>query len=237
MKKRGKYIPCEICGLIIYRLPFHIKKNKHFFCSSKCHNLFLGRNKKKIICKYCGKTIYKSNSMIKKSNFCSDKCLRLFNQKENHPRWIQDRSKVKDLNTTIRTSKAWKKWREVVFERDKYICQLCGAINGNGYRVELHPHHIKSFKDYPNLRFDISNGITLCISCHNKIHTQEAYTPVNIFYARNVAHFIKYYFGKVNIRLWKKYGVYSPHIIIRQFGSWSNFKNNIIGHKTESFIY
>jgi len=37
----------------------------------------------------------------------------------------------------------------------------------------LNAHHIKKFKDYPKLRLEISNGITLCVECHRKAHTRK----------------------------------------------------------------
>ena len=68
----------------------------------------------------------------------------------------------------IKNSIHWKNWRRGVFERDNYTCQECGAKSGNGKTVYLHPHHLKERKNYPELQFEISNGITLCRSCHRK---------------------------------------------------------------------
>ena len=66
----------------------------------------------------------------------------------------------------IRNSSRYKIWREMVFERDNYTCQLCGARNGNGKAVYLEADHIKGFAKYPKLRFEVSNGKTLCLDCH-----------------------------------------------------------------------
>ena len=33
-------------------------------------------------------------------------------------------------------------------------------------------HHLKTFKDYPELRFDVDNGQTLCRSGHKKVHEE-----------------------------------------------------------------
>jgi hypothetical protein len=62
-----------------------------------------------------------------------------------------------------------KKWREDVFERDNYTCQKC-----NNYGVELNSHHIKSWINYPELRYDINNGETLCIKCHHSTHKSKS---------------------------------------------------------------
>ena len=66
------------------------------------------------------------------------------------------------------------KWVNAVIGRDKAICQHCGAIE-----IELHAHHIRSYKDHPELRFDVNNGITLCFKCHWIAHTASNANAVN----------------------------------------------------------
>jgi NUMOD3 motif len=61
----------------------------------------------------------------------------------------------------IRTSAEYKIWRDEVFKRDNYTCVLCGKRG-----VRLNADHIKSFALFPELRFIVSNGRTLCVPCH-----------------------------------------------------------------------
>jgi hypothetical protein len=37
--------------------------------------------------------------------------------------------------------------------------------------VELHAHHVKPYNEHPELRWDVSNGLTVCHSCHWNIHS------------------------------------------------------------------
>ena len=60
--------------------------------------------------------------------------------------------------------------REPVISRDNATCQKCGAQN-----VELHAHHIRSFADHPELRWDVSNGQTLCFRCHWEEHSTHGF--------------------------------------------------------------
>ncbi len=76
------------------------------------------------------------------------------------------RGGISPQNEVVRKSLDYSLWREGVFERDNYTCQECGDKNGNGHTVHLEAHHIKPFYSNPELRFDISNGITLCKKCH-----------------------------------------------------------------------
>ena len=73
-----------------------------------------------------------------------------------------------DIQIIIRYSARMKEWRKQVFERDKYTCRKCNLKCGYGKTIKLHAHHIKSFAKYPELRFEVSNGLTLCKKCHTK---------------------------------------------------------------------
>ena|SRR3990167_5340990 len=75
------------------------------------------------------------------------------------------------IGKTIRASSEYALWRESVFLRDNYTCIWCGIRSGNGKAVVLHADHIKPFAFYPELRFAIDNGRTLCLDCHRKTNT------------------------------------------------------------------
>ena len=78
------------------------------------------------------------------------------------PNW---KGGTKSEDKRIRARIEYAEWRIAIFERGEYTCQHCGKIGG-----ELNAHHIKSFKHHPELRTDLSNGVTLCVPCHRKEH-------------------------------------------------------------------
>jgi len=60
--------------------------------------------------------------------------------------------------------RGYRERKRIVLERDNYECQECGLD------IDLHIHHIKQIKDFPELANDITNCITLCKYCHRKLH-------------------------------------------------------------------
>lgn len=57
-----------------------------------------------------------------------------------------------------------RRWTTLVKKRDGRKCRNCGST------CELHAHHIKPRGKFPELAFDLSNGITLCRDCHVEEH-------------------------------------------------------------------
>jgi|SRR5882762_2058613 len=76
---------------------------------------------------------------------------------------------VTSINETIRKSIEYKIWRKTVFERDNYTCLICGEkekVSGH-----LEADHIKPFAYFPEERFNVNNGRTLCNACHKNTDT------------------------------------------------------------------
>lgn len=170
---RKKYtIICKYCGKEI-----NPHRRAQIYCSKSCRAKDLGvghgiKTGKFVKCAECGKEIWRKGSLLKKFpiSYCSKECLWKNNGKAligisreymtGEKNWCW-RGGVTPEVIKIRRSVEGELWRKSVFERDNYTCQICGKVGGR-----LEADHIKSFALYPELRFDINNGRTLCKSCH-----------------------------------------------------------------------
>jgi hypothetical protein len=143
------------------------------YSSADRHDRYLASKRKCAGCssltsvKFCRKCVYKHKthwlSGKKLPKWWKNRITNKFGAGNKHPGW---KGGITPMNKRLRNSKRFKKWRELVFERDNFTCVECGARG-----VELHPDHIKPFSLFPELRFDVSNGRTLCVPCHKETPT------------------------------------------------------------------
>lgn len=104
----------------------------------------------------------KSLTGLKRTSECRKK-MSESRKGEANPSW---KGGITPENERIRASVEYKLWRTAVFERDKYTCVGCKTK-----KSPFEADHIKPFAYYPELRFAIDNGRTLCIACHRKTDT------------------------------------------------------------------
>jgi len=81
---------------------------------------------------------------------------------KNHWNWKNGSSSESKI---FKAKIEYRLWREAIFARDNWTCQKYG-IKGE----YLHPHHIKNFSQYPELRLALDNGITLSEKAHREFH-------------------------------------------------------------------
>jgi len=79
---------------------------------------------------------------------------------DKHPNW---KGGITYPIFALRKTKEYRHWRNAVLERDGYRCRKCLKSNSR-----LDAHHIFSFTLFPELRFEVGNGITTCAKCHTK---------------------------------------------------------------------
>jgi len=152
---------------------------KKICCSYQCSNTFnklienrKSKDKKNRVkkCEGCGKEMSWSKdyrkqaiSIFRKKKFCSKSCADIHGFRytgKNHSNYKED-SRRKDRRGGAN------RWTNNVYNRDSYTCQKCKA---SGTKVILNAHHIKSIEHYPKLKWNLDNGITLCLDCHHKVH-------------------------------------------------------------------
>lgn len=123
-------------------------------------------------CRYCGLYFIPTNDQVcarvaalnneflfECSLYCSDNCkisCPTFGMSK-YPKGFKKASS-REVNPLI---------RQMCFERDGWICQICGKSTEES---PLHCHHIEGYTQNPKLGNDIDNVITLCKVCHKDVH-------------------------------------------------------------------
>lgn len=167
----NKEFTCVVCSKVF--TGYHKRNAK--YCSLVCKGVYqtnLVREKSKRWqggvrtknCQGCNKEIKwfpkKPYSTFLNQKFCSKHCSDKYGF-----RYKGSEHKLWKGGKAIRDMGKQKRWSKAVMERDNYTCQHCFKRGG-----DLHAHHKLSFTYFPNSRWFISNGITLCVKCHYKTY-------------------------------------------------------------------
>jgi len=94
------------------------------------------------------------------------------NAGEKNWHWITDRTQLKQRSPRGwdgKLSYEYLAWMKGVKNRDGWKCQIANSDCSG----RLEAHHILSWRDYPELRYQINNGITLCQSHHPRKKVDE----------------------------------------------------------------
>lgn len=178
MSYKTKNFSCNFC-----KKEFTRRARNAEFCSISCCNRVKKKGKtpwnKKLFpieCLSCKKVFQPRNKTTK---YCSGRCGRIGKNPwnkgieylairgKNHHNWKGGISKEHHTEREMAMQTVeYKIWRRSVFERDNYTCQLCSK---DGVKIEA--DHIKPWSSYPELRYEINNGRTLCKKCHLKTNT------------------------------------------------------------------
>jgi len=105
-----------------------------------------------IFCVNCGKYFYITKGNLKKRKYCSKNC---------HYEYIHNHI---NRNQDWRDYPEYDIWRKLVYKRDNWKCKICNS------KININAHHIFEGNNFPNLRFEVYNGITLCEKHHVQIH-------------------------------------------------------------------
>jgi hypothetical protein len=162
---------CPICGE-------HVKWCNLIYCSKKCESVFkTGKSfsedhKKQLsLAKqgYRPEHLYTEEVRQKISNSLMGKP-QPWMRGENHPNYIDGGAGHFERQKAMGRVE-YKEWRRAIFLKDDFTCTICKQKGG-----KLNADHIKSWSIYPELRYDIDNGRTLCVTCHRKTDTWGAKT-------------------------------------------------------------
>jgi hypothetical protein len=62
------------------------------------------------------------------------------------------------------------KWSREVKIRDRFECQICSLLDVLNKETYLESHHLFAWNAWPQFRYDIDLGVTLCSWHHHQFH-------------------------------------------------------------------
>ena len=160
--KRHSLETCRKIGDIVRGRITSEETKKRISIKSKLYQA-AHNTKKTIYCLFCKNS--KTVKQARKTKFCDKHCYSAWQRTtlpENCNAYIDGRSSEP-------YPFGWKRLRNIIRQRDGYRCQSCGVPQSE-CNSSLCVHHIDHVKS--NVR--ASNLISLCISCHVKLHIRNS---------------------------------------------------------------
>lgn len=148
---------CEKCDIDF--VPASSTKGR--FCSIECYwDSTVRRDSHR--CMDCDSQISPAKG-VKRCRSCISKHM----SGSNHWAWKEDRNSLKKENR--HGDSAYREWRKEVWLRDNFKCKIANPDCAG--RIEA--HHILVWSEYPELRYQTNNGITLCHAHHPRKRAEE----------------------------------------------------------------
>jgi hypothetical protein len=104
---------------------------------------------------------YSKNNKPVRCDLCASK----FYRGDKHHSWKPPEERQGTEAEQLRNSIQYDEWRYAVYKRDKNLCQICGIR-----KDPMIAHHLDGFGIFPEKRFDVDNGVTLCNTHHLQFH-------------------------------------------------------------------
>lgn len=160
-------VTCNTCQKPFDKPACWVKRVKIHFCSTTCHVIYQRQFKVSKECGICKEIFYLRPSEYKRFSTCEkESCRAIKKQKENNGMW---KGGIKSERKSVFSTTRYKYWRKLIFERDNYTCVKCNTRGG-----KLNADHILPYAFFPELRFDLNNGRTLCLTCHKETYKYAA---------------------------------------------------------------
>ena len=161
-KTDGVFKTCPKC-----KKEFRVKPSfgRVVCCSRRCSRLGKLTSERQ---KQAARLIGLQSARWMKGRTSWNKGLKGFMAGEKHYLYKQDRTQLK-ISEKKHLDGQYRDWMFAIKIRDGWKCRIYNRdCNGR-----LEAHHILSWKDYPELRHEINNGITLCHAHHPKKRAEE----------------------------------------------------------------
>ena len=169
---------CATCGKATKRKKSRSERLNLAFCSKGCNQEYRKANpvsgpkhhqyieRTKYTCDYCGKSVFRLPSRVRKYVFCDVAC-RLewqresgYMQGEKSPTWLGGHEDSR--------GPGWRRQRRAARKRDKFTCQRCGITTKEAGKA-LDVHHIRPYREFGGdwkSANHLDNLVSLCNSCH-----------------------------------------------------------------------